>query len=105
MGELENFPIFYTTNLTKININQSTTKLMEKTVKNLKKGFTVEIKTAHGTCRGVVQKTTESLAILTLLKPMTSEKSHSYHWGAGELKSFLYKNMLSLKRLDFNQVN
>ena len=78
---------------------------MKKTVKNLKKGFTVEIKSAHGTCRGVVQGTSESLVILTLLKPMTSEKSHSYHWSTGELKSFLYKDMISLKRLDFNQVN
>ena len=68
-------------------------------VSGLKPGQTIEVETEHGSVRGVVKKLTNMLVVIVLLEPLTSEKSHSYHWDAGELKSILFKRMIKIRRL------
>lgn len=72
----------------------------QRVIKGLKKGNTVSITDAHGSFTGVVQKLTDMLLIVSLLNPMTSAQSHSYHWDEGEFKSILFERVIKIKNLN-----
>lgn len=65
----------------------------------LKVGHFVEITTEDGSYKGIVKILTDELIIVSLAMPMTSPRSHSYHWRAGELKSELFKRITKIKNI------
>lgn len=78
------------------------TQKEKQVVTGLRKGQNIEVTTADGTIRGVVQALSDMLVVLTLIEPLTSSKAHSYHWDAGNLMSVLFKRMNSIKRLEYS---
>ena len=68
-------------------------------IKGLKIGGLVKITTKDGAYEGIIREITDTLLVVSLSRALTSAKSHSYHWKAGEFKSELFKRIEKIKNL------
>ncbi len=83
-------------------LRESSVLTQQQVITGLEEGQNIEVTTKDGMIRGVVSKLSDILIVVVLLEPLTSKRAHSYHWDAGNLKSILFRDILSLKRISYD---